>query len=325
MTPTGGALKTVSDKPIKTEVGITKKWIGPEAGPVTVHLLADGTETGKTITLDANGSWTGSFDSLRKYASDGHEIKYTVSEDAVEGYASAITGNATSGFTVTNTSTEKISVSGTKTWDDGNDQDGMRPTSITVNPMRDGTKIDAVDVSPGSDGNWEYSFADLSRYDPSDGHEYSYTVTENAVAGYTTTINGTSISNTHEPETISIPVAKRWIGEEGGPITVHLLADGTDTGKTLMLDKDGNWTGSFTELAKYSAGREISYTISKDAADGYTSQITGDATSGFTVTNTLVPKDTNPKTPKETKVTKVTRVSTGILPKTGARRATSPP
>ena len=103
VTPTGGAIQTITNKPIKTSVPVTKLWVGPKAGPVTVHLLADGTDTGKSITLDEAGNWTGTFSGLDKYKADGTEIVYTIKEDEVSGYTSEVTGDATTGFTITNT------------------------------------------------------------------------------------------------------------------------------------------------------------------------------------------------------------------------------
>ncbi len=40
-------------------VPVEKKWVGPAATSVTVHLFADGADTGKTLTLDAAGNWQG--------------------------------------------------------------------------------------------------------------------------------------------------------------------------------------------------------------------------------------------------------------------------
>ncbi len=82
----------------KVNVPVTKKWVGPKAGPVTVHLLADGTDTGKTTTLSDANSWTDTFSGLDRYKTDGTEIVYSVKEDEVSGYTSEITGDATTGF-----------------------------------------------------------------------------------------------------------------------------------------------------------------------------------------------------------------------------------
>ena len=116
---------------------------------------------------------------------------------------------------------------------------------------------------------------------------YEATVTGDAASGFT-------ITNAHVPETVSIPVAKKWVGGEGGAVTVRLLADGADTGKALTLSATGGWTGSFDGLPKFEGGKQIAYAVSEDAVEGYSSEITGDAAGGFTVTNT---KDGTPGKP----------------------------
>ena len=107
VTSAGGALQTITDKPIKTDISVTKTWVGPKAGPVTIHLFANGTDTGTTLTLDDSNNWTGSFSNVRKYDQSGTEIQYTVTEDAVNGYDTTITGDQTTGFTITNTEQPK--------------------------------------------------------------------------------------------------------------------------------------------------------------------------------------------------------------------------
>ena len=416
VTPAGGALKTITDKPIKIDVGVTKQWVGPEGGEVTAHLLADGADTGKELKLNAGNGWKGTFDDLRKYkAGTADEIVYTVKEDPVANYDGAVTGDAASGFTITNTNKETVDVSGTKSWEDDDDRDGVRPASITVNLMRDGAKADSKTVAPDASGAWAYAFTGLPKHDPADGHEYAYTVTEEAVPNYETAVDGTDITNSytpgktsvtvakawadandrdglrpasvkaqlyadgrplgdpvelseangwthtwtglfmkeagkdvaytveevsvpkgyeasvagdakagytltnaHEPETVSVPVAKRWVGGEGGEVTVRLLADGKDAGKALKLNAGNNWKGSFDGLPAFEGGKRIAYAVAEDAVEGYSSKVTGDAKAGFTVTNT---KDGRPEAPAPgggtTDTTKGKTGSSGSLPKTG--------
>ena len=307
----------------KVNVPVAKKWIGPKANSVTVHLLADGVDTGKTLTLDEAGNWTGTFSSLDKYKADGTEIVYTVKENDITHYTVAITGDATSGFTITNTNTEKVSVSGTKTWNDNNNQDGKRPASITVNLLKNGTKVDSKTVTPDVSGAWTYSFSGLDKYN-ADGTEITYTVSEDSVDGYTSTVTGTNITNSYTPETTVVKVTKAWVGPKTNSVTVHLLADGTDTGKTITLDEAANWTGTFSNLPKYKDGTEIVYTVKEDDIANYTVAITGDATTGFTITNTEVPHDTpKPKedTPKKSN-RKPAKKSGGVVPYTGDSNAT---
>ena len=274
----------------KVDVSAKKEWVGPKAGPVTVHLLADGTDTGKTLTLDEAGNWTGTFSSLDKYKADGTAIVYTVKEDDITNYTSTTTGDATTGFTITNTNTEKVNISGTKTWDDNNNQDGKRPASITVNLLKNGTKVDSKTVTPDASGDWKYSFDGLDKYN-ADGTEITYTVSEDAVDSYTVTVTGTDIKNSYTPEITSVTVTKAWVGPKTNSVTVHLLADGTDTGKTVTLSDANSWTDSFSGLDKYNAdGTEIVYTVKEDDVANYTNTITGDATTGFTITNTNTEK-----------------------------------
>ena len=273
----------------KVDVSAKKEWVGPKAGPVTVRLLADGVDTGKTITLSDSNSWTDTFSGLDKYKADGTAIVYTVKENDITNYTVAITGDATTGFTITNTNTEKVSVSGTKTWNDNNNQDGKRPASITVNLLKNDTKVDSKTVTPDVSGAWTYSFSGLDKYN-ADGTEITYTVSEDSVDGYTSTVTGTNITNSYTPETTVVKVTKAWVGPKTNSVTVHLLADGTDTGKTITLDEAANWTGTFSNLPKYKDGTEIVYTVKEDDIANYTVAITGDATKGFTITNTNTEK-----------------------------------
>ncbi|EPD05624.1 collagen adhesin, partial [Lacticaseibacillus paracasei subsp. paracasei Lpp70] len=71
-----------------------------------------------------------------------------------------------------------ITISGTKTWKDNNNQDGIRPSSITVNLLANGRQVASKTVSASD--NWQYSFDNLAAY--ANGQKITYTVTENAVA-----------------------------------------------------------------------------------------------------------------------------------------------
>ena len=266
---------------------------------ITFELYADGESTGKTITLSGSGNeWKGKFDNLDKFA-NGKEIVYTVKEQTVPGgYTASYSDDE---LTVTNThEIEKTSISGTKTWKDANNQDGKRPESITIYLKADGEQIDSVVVKPDADGNWKWTFSNLPVYkEGAVGQKINYTVDEKSVDEYSTEINGYNITNSYTPKKTSVTVTKVWEdannqdGIRPNDITVKLLADGEDTGKTLVLNSGNNWTGSFTELDKYAAGVEIDYTVEEVAVTGYSTVITPDETTGtVTITNTHVPETT---------------------------------
>ncbi|MFC4761201.1 Cna B-type domain-containing protein [Fructobacillus durionis] len=95
----------------------------------------------------------------------------------------------------------KTSVSGKKTWNDNNNQDKIRPDSITVHLLANGKVVKTTTVTAAD--NWEYTFDDLPKSD--NGEEITYTVSEDPVSGYSSSINGFDITNTHVPGTPSVP------------------------------------------------------------------------------------------------------------------------
>jgi hypothetical protein len=292
----GVAVLAIADEPVTTSIPVTKKWIGAAADSVTVHLLADGVDTGKTLVLTEGNDWTETFEA-RTYNTSGEEITYTVEEDAIDDYTTTISDyNTSTGYIITNTNTSTVDVSGTVAWDDSDDQDGVRPDSVTVNLLQDGTVVDTQTVTADDDGTWSFSFADWAMYDSTSGSEYTYTVSEDAVTAYTAAVTGSvsagfTITNTHETETTSVSVTKSWVGPAGTSATFALYADGADTGQTLTITADDGWTGSFDGLDKYANGNEIAYTVSETAMGGvdssdYSTTVSGDASDGYVVTNT---------------------------------------
>lgn len=81
-----------------------------------------------------------------------------------------------------------ISVAVSKEWSDADNQDGKRPTSVTVKLLDDGEDTGKT-VTLNADNNWESSFTGLP-FNNEDGSVINYTVEEVAVTGYTATITG---------------------------------------------------------------------------------------------------------------------------------------
>ena len=292
--------------PGKTSLQVTKAWEdknnqdGVRPNSVTVRLIADGVPTDKTLTLTKANNWTGSFTDLDEYKA-GKKIVYTIKEETVgNGYISVVTKTGENTFIVTNTrEPEKTFVEGTKTWNDKDNQDGKRPTEITINLLKSGTKIASKKVTE-ADG-WKWKFENLDKYEG--GKEINYTITEEKVEGYTTEVKGYDVKNSYTPGRTSIQVTKAWEdkndqdGVRPDSVTIKLLADGVETGKKLVLTKANNWTGSFTDLDEYKAGKKIVYTIEEEpVGNGYKSVITGNEKEGFVVTNVRTPKQRIPKT-----------------------------
>ena len=290
---TTNVIQTVKDNPIKISVKATKQWVGPIGSAVTVHLYADDVDTGKTVTLNAANNWEDTFTNLRKYKpGTTTEIKYTVKEDAIANYNGVVSGDMATGFTITNTNTEKTTVKVTKAWV------GTPAASVTIKLLADGTEKETVTLT--ATDNWTHTFTNLDKY-AADGHEIVYTVDETPVAGYTKDISGTAatgftIKNTNTA-TINIPVTKTWVGTAGTSATIKLLADGAEK-ETVTLTAADNWTHTFSNLPKFDTtdGHEIVYTVDEVDVPNYTKGISGTAATGFTVTNTITGKVSVPVT-----------------------------
>ena len=286
--------------PGQTSATITKLWAdadnqdGIRPDSITVTLLADGKETGTTATLTAANNWTETITGLPEKA-NGKAIEYTWAEkDLPDGYE--LTDNSTDGTvtTLTNTHTTAVtSLSGTKTWEDADNQDGKRPESIIINLFADGKQIENKTVKADALGNWAYSFTNLPKF--ANGKEIVYTVTEDAVEGYTTKVDGNNFINSYKPETTEVSGTKTWNdaenqdGKRPESIIVRLLANGIEKdSQTVKADEAGSWTYRFTNLPKYEAGEEIVYTVTEDAVPDYTTEI-----SGYDITNSYAPGKTS--------------------------------
>ena len=292
----------------KRDIKVTKTWLyneeNEELPSVGIQLKKDG-ELEYSCTLSKENDWTHTFPDLQKNNDDGSEIQYTVTESPVpDGYQSSVTGTMAEGFIVTNVRDVRISVSGTKSWVDNNNNDGKRPTSITVNLLANGDKTQSVEVKADAEGKWKWSFTNLPKYE--NGQEIVYTVEEVAVEGYTsngpaTKDNNYTITNTHTPETITISGEKTWEdnhnqdGKRPQKITLNLLANGDKTQKSVEVkaDAEGKWEWSFTNLPKYENGQEIVYTVDEVAVEGYTSSGPATKDNKYTITNTHVPATTS--------------------------------
>ena len=289
--------------PSKTNVKVTKAWEdknnqdGVRPASVAIRLIADGTPTDKTLTLTQANNWEGSFDNLDEYKA-GNKINYTIKEEPIgNDYITDITGSAKDGFKVINTrQPEKVAVLGVKTWEDKNNQDGKRPKEIKINLLKNGAVVETKTITE-KDG-WKWEFENLDKY--ANGEAINYTITEEKVEGYTTEITGHNVKNSYTPGKTSVQVTKAWEDKDNqdgvrpASVTVKLLVDGIEVlGKTLTLTATNNWTGSFTDLDEYKAGKKIVYTVKEEAVEnGYTSEITKTGENTFTVTNTREPETT---------------------------------
>ena len=251
---------------------------------ITINLLANG-EVYKTKTVAAEDNWEYEFTNLPIYIG-GKEITYTISEDEVAEYETTYDG-----MNVTNTHTPEItSVKVIKVWDDAENQDGIRPSSIVV------TLSNGMKVTLNEENEWTEVIENLPVYE--NGEQIAYTWTETDVDGYeltNTKVDGyvTTLTNTHEPELISMKVTKVWAdddnesGKRPNSITIALLANDVEI-ETVTLSENEGWEHTFGDLPLYENAEKITYTVlEKEVPEGYEAAYEGDMETGFIVHNVL--------------------------------------
>ena len=166
-----------------TSFSVEKRWVlDPKLATnkpdkVTVFVLKNGHKD-KTVELSQENGWKASFSNLPKEDADGNEIVYTVSEDTIAGFKTAISGSDENKFTISNYNGGKVVIPVTKKWKGS----GAHPDQLNVQLFANGAKVDSVTLNAGN--NWQHNF-EKPKYDASG--EIRYTVTEDNVSGYTAT------------------------------------------------------------------------------------------------------------------------------------------
>ena len=181
-------------------------------------------------------------------------------------------------------STTKVTVSGSKTWADADDQDGKRPESIKVSLYANGEFVEAKEVKAVDD--WTWTFENLLKYKEGKvGQEIVYTVEEDPVLGYVTTVDGMNITNT----ITKVSVSKVDITDARELEGAHIQ----------ILDKDGNvveeWdsTKEAHEVTGLKTGE--TYTLRETVApDGYA--VTTDTTFALKADGTIDSEKTDTTT-----------------------------
>ena len=203
---------------------------------------------------------------------------------------------------------EKITVSVKKIWDDGADQDGLRPAELEVT-LSDGVQdIETVTLDAGNE--WSASREGLPKY--RDGQEIVYTWTEHLheelkdvykLKGTTTEGTLTILTNEHSTHRTTASVVKVWKDEENQDgirphsLMVSLWDDGSKPSdeprklKDAELNEGNKWIYTEEDLPKNRNGSNIKYTWREEyVPDGYTlgePEVEGKITK---LTNTHIPE-----------------------------------
>ena len=198
----------------------------------------------------------------------------------------------------------EIRISGEKTWDDDNNRDGKRPSSVTVTLYRDNELVDTAVMSAAN--NWSYSFTGLVKGYSDFSlnglfHTYHYEVRESTVPGYESSAESMTsdpndpnhyirnFSNAYTPEKVSLQGEKTWVdfdnalGRRPNSISVILYRDGTRF-QTQTVTAANNWKYEFKDLYKYhDGGQAYVYSIGEKSFTGYKATV-----NGTNITNSLI-------------------------------------
>lgn len=281
--------------------GVSVKWNdgdnqdGVRPTKVKVQLTANNENYGDAVELSDANNWTYTWAGLDVDAADGTAVVYRLKAvDTDSAYTAKVSGNADDSFVVTYShETEKTSVSASAEWSDNDDQDGIRPSSISVQLVADG-KATGDKVTLDAAGKWSKTWTGLSKN--SNGKEIVYTVEYSRIpSAYTTKTTGSAaagykVTASYTPKTTSVAASVTWNDEDNRDgvrpteVTAVLLANGKAIGKTLTLTAKNGWKGSFENLAVNESGKAISYTLKAVDIDGYTCEAAG--TNGLTLTYT---------------------------------------
>ncbi len=306
--------------PTTVDIEVEKVWddldnrdgVRPES--VRVQLYKNGRAQGSSVTLDSSNSWKYKWTELAAIE-NGTEIEYTVKElnnssravenntNLNENYVATyeVSGNKT---TITNKhvpATTDIEVE--KVWDDQDNKEGLRPSSVKVQLYKNGTaEGDAITLDASN--SWKHKWENLQAKE--NGNVIIYVVKEldnnnNPIdnngnlneyytATYAATANKITITNRHVPEETKIEVEKIWDDQDNRDgvrpesITVQLYnytwsSDPNMGGVTnpqsmgeeykIVLNRANNWKGEWNNLPlRDSNGNHVGYQVFELKANG---------------------------------------------------------
>ena len=292
---------------------------------VEVELFQNGTSLLKK-EVSSTDNWRVSFENLIKVNTEtGEDYEYTIKETGLDNknqvkigdswYSSKVTGNSNDGFTISNEkvqgwtplipATTKVTV--TKEWK-GISNENLGNVSVTVKLYKNGEDTNQTKVL-NKDNGFKATFENLKDTDSitAGGVKNVYTIKEVNTSGdvldegqkielngkeFTVHYDGFKITNTLVNPKISVSGEKIWNDENNQDgirpyeVTIHLFANGVDSGKITKATKDSDWKYIFENLDTFDAnGKVIDYTVKEDVPERYTSKV-----EGTKITNTHSPE-----------------------------------
>lgn len=261
---------------------------GARIGAVEAELYANGEATGNKVTLNAENNWTAKFASV-DVKKDGTRIKYEVKGTEADGYDVSVAGDILDekGLVLTYKHIPAVvNVSARVSWNDANNQDGIRPTDTLVQLYADGTALgDKVVIE--SNKEWTKTWSNLPKYKA--GKEIAYNMIAYAVSGYTVKITGNALEGykaeyTHNVQKMNVTVQNAWndldnvVDSRPAQLVVEIYANGKTTGKRVTLTEANNWKATVSGLDRNASGKRIQYAVKAVGTPaGYNISVSTDA------------------------------------------------
>ena len=277
---------------VKPSYTVTKVWndndnaAGKRPTGITVYYDVAGVSTSTTVS--SNDNWQNKIYITPAQLEAGGVT--SCSDLAVDYHMdSCVIDNENRKITITNTLNEFYTIK--KVWEDGDNQDRIRPSSTRVYVSSSNGYYYSENTIYASD-NWEKGiYIKPSAF--TDGATLS--CSESSITGYNMdscvidTDNKTiTVTNKHVPAVTSVRVTKSWEGVDPDDVPdsveVNLYADGVRV-DTATITADDEWIHIFDNLDKYDNGAAIVYTVAEKMVDGYYVNVSGNATSGYVITN----------------------------------------
>ena len=293
---TGAITVKNSHTPAVKDLTVSAKWDdadnqdGVRPASVDAVLYAGGTATDKTVTLTAKENWTATIKDMPVYTAGkvGEAVNYSLkAAKEVEDYTSA-----TDGLTLTFTHKAAVTaVTATITWDDAENQDGIRPDSVTLQLKADGESVGSRITVDGTNDKWTKTWDNLPVNKA--GKKVTYTVEQTglrseytqATAGDAAT--GFTITNSYTPKGVDIAVSANWDDQDNQDgirpeaVEAELYADNVSTNKKVRLTADTDWKATFEKLAVNKNGKPINYTLQATKVEGYDLTTEGSGADGL--------------------------------------------
>lgn len=262
--------------PTSVEIPVSVTWDdaenqdGARIEAVEAELYANGEATGNKVTLNAENNWTAKFASV-DVKKDGTRIKYEVKGTEADGYDVSVAGDILDeeGLVLTYKHIPAVvNVSARASWNDANNQDGIRPTDTLVQLYADGTALGDKAVIE-SNKEWTKTWSNLPKYKA--GKEIAYNVIAYAVSGYTVKVTGNALEGykaeyTHNVQKMNVTVQNAWndldnvVDSRPAQLVVEIYANGKTTGKRVTLTEANNWKATVSAIDRNAAGKRIQYT-----------------------------------------------------------------